>query len=215
LNTNLRLLFLHRYWPDYFIPLLSPENGTRIAGTSIYTYLPENFGSFDLTKIYNHKPPFSHIQSMFFVMDTDAFLYFHEISFFDEEEMIGKPMDYVIAMKEIGLSQLILAKGWSINCILPKYRGIDYRTLREPINPPGDPYLPGAYFGKSIQATDVIFYKVHRMSSSATSGFLQWIHHNWSFAILLLSFCIITFLSFLRNQCIKKSKTSLFSIRSA
>jgi hypothetical protein len=100
---------------------------------------------------------------MFFVMDLEAFRYLNEINFFNEDEMVGKSMRYAIAMKEIGLSQRILENGWNINSILPKYRGIDYRTLRKGINPPKDPYHPGNYFGKSIQPTDVIFFKVHRM----------------------------------------------------
>jgi hypothetical protein len=151
------------YWPKYFIQLLSPENGTRLAGTSIYTFMGPRMGYFNLKKIYKHDPPFSHIQSMFFVMDYEAYSYLNEINFFDEDAMYRRSMAYTIAMKEIGLSQRILERGWNINSILPEYRGIDYRTLKTVINSPKDPYYPGNYFGGSIQPTDVIFFKLYRM----------------------------------------------------
>jgi hypothetical protein len=73
---------------------------------------------------------------MFFVLDHDAFsCLVHEISFFDAKEMEGKDMLYAIVMKEFGLSLKILERGWNINCILPKCRDVDYRTLKENFNP--------------------------------------------------------------------------------
>ena len=76
-----------------------------------------------------------------------------------------KDIKELIANKEIGLSQIALNKGWNINCILPKYRDLDYRTLDKDINKAsrdGDPYLENSYFGKTIDKYDVIFFKINR-----------------------------------------------------
>jgi FkbM family methyltransferase len=154
-----------QYWPEYFINLLS--NDTKLVGTTISILPTQMYNAYTLTKIYNHDAPFTHVQSMFFVIDNEAFEYLNKINFFNEKELLDKNIDYIIAMKEIGLSQNILKKGWNITCLLPEYRNQDYRTLKNEINPyakAGDTYYPRSYFGKDIKPQDVIFFKRYRLN---------------------------------------------------
>ena len=123
-------------------------------------------GKYDLYEIYKKNTPYNHVQSMFFVLKNDYLEYLNSINFFDEE-LINKINDfnYLIVFKEIGLSQIALNNGWNINCILEKYKYLDYRILNHDINPTsknGDPYYNTAFFGENIKKEDIIFYKINR-----------------------------------------------------
>jgi len=69
--------------------------------------------------IYNKEKPFSHIQSMFFIMDKEYLDYLNSLDFFNENK-INEITDFydIIINYEIGLSQHAIIKGWNINCIL-------------------------------------------------------------------------------------------------
>ena len=103
---------------------------------------------------------------MFFGLDNESLKYLISINFFNEDECNNiKNINEIIAKKEFGLSQAILNNGWNINSILPKYRNLDYRILDSDINRTskyGDVYYKNAYFGKSVDKYDVIFYKNNR-----------------------------------------------------
>jgi hypothetical protein len=109
---------------------------------------------------------------MFFIKNKKGFLYLRdEFSFFNPNRPIyvkDNPNNWqekhaYVLETEIYMSQLILKKNWNINCLLPLYRDKDYRTIKHNINPTGaDPYYPNAYFGKTIQPEDVIFFKNNR-----------------------------------------------------
>ena len=74
-------------------------------------------------------------------------------------------INYVVAYKEFGLSQIALNNGWNINSILPKYKDKDYRTITSDFNfssRNGDPYFKNSYFGEDIDKNDVIFFKSNR-----------------------------------------------------
>jgi hypothetical protein len=103
---------------------------------------------------------------MFFALNNESFQYLKSINFFNEDKCNNiKNINEIIYKKEFGLSQYILNNGWNINSILPKYRNLDYRILEADINKSsenGDVYYKNAYFGKSIDKYDVIFYKNNR-----------------------------------------------------
>ena len=150
-------------WILKFLDLF--KNDVKIVGTSINIY-KENIYGYDLVKLYSKKNVYSHIQSMFFVIDYEYFIYLKNLNFFDENILNKNDFNYVIANKEIGLSQIALNNRWNINCILDKYRDLDYRILNNDINNTsrkGDPYYRNAYFGKTIKNKDVIFYKTNRL----------------------------------------------------
>jgi hypothetical protein len=164
MNTSVRGPFLRdedkRPWTLHFIELLG-EN-TRVAGTSINIYSGTLDGTLDM---YGKKNVYSHIQSMFFVMDHQLFSFLKRRDFFNESEINKMDLWSVVVNKEIGLSQITLAEGWNISSIFPRYRRLDYRTLDHDINPTsvaGDPYFQGAYFGGTIDPYEAIFFKNNR-----------------------------------------------------
>lgn len=139
---------------EKFLELFKTGKDVKLVGTSINMLESQN-------RIL------THVQSMFFILDKEAFLYLRdEQFFFSNEKHLNESDDInrVIYEKEIPMSQIILEKGWNINCILSKYRDKDYRLLNKNINTSCmDPYYKGCYFGGSITEKEVIFFKRSRM----------------------------------------------------
>ena len=172
LNTSVCGPYLknnNKKWTDYFLELFN-DSTIKIVGTSINVFPSKSVGidinRHELDKIYNKEEPYTHIQSMFFCINNEYFNYLKANNFFNEEELNNVDnISYVIANKEIGLSQLALKEGWNINSILSNYKNIDYRNIYKDFNNTsfnGDPYYEGAYFGTSIDKYDAIFYKNNR-----------------------------------------------------
>jgi len=168
LNTSvIGPLWKDNYKKDWTIPFLKLFNkDVVLVGTSINILTNDNVGIYDLKKIYGKNGPYSHVQSMFFCINNKYYDYLKKINFFNESEMNNAPkLLYIIAYKEIGLSQIAIKNGWNINSILSKYKDLDYRTLTKNINfssGSGDPYYKGRYFGNSIDKYEAIFYKNNR-----------------------------------------------------
>ena len=168
LNTSVKGPYLRdnsKPWINYFLELFTSKD-IKLVGTSVNIFPFSSLDKYNLDEIYGKKPPYTHIQSMFFCMDNEYYEYLKNKNFFNEEEMNGaSDIIYVISYKEFGLSQLALTNHWNINCILPKYRDIDYRTMKTDFNPTsisGDAYYEGAYFGGTIDKYDAIFFKNSR-----------------------------------------------------
>jgi hypothetical protein len=151
-------------WTNYFLDLFN--DNVHLVGTSINIYGSNRFSKYNLTKLYKKNIPFTHIQSMFFCIDAEYFDYLNKINFFDEDELNNvSNIGYIIAHKEIGLSQIAINNGWNINSILSKYKDLDYINIKEDFNHTsnnGDPYYNNAYFGETINKYDVIFFKTNR-----------------------------------------------------
>jgi hypothetical protein len=169
LNTSVKGPYLKdksKAWTDIFIELFHSSNDIKLVGTSINIFTQNYYHNYDLRELYNKERPFPHIQSMFFCMDYEYFNHLMNIHFFNEEEMNhAKSLSYIIANKEIGLSQIALNKNWNINSILSKYKNFDYRHIEKDMNSTshnGDPYYDNAYFGDTIDKYDVIFFKNNR-----------------------------------------------------
>jgi hypothetical protein len=170
LNTSVKGPYLNeenksKKWNDIFIDLFDKD--IDIVGTSINIFRISDFEGHNLENIYNHNAPFPHVQSMFFCITNDYLKYLKSINFFDEEDLNNTTdMNKIIAYKEFGLSQNAIKRGKNINCILSKYKGLDYRIIKEDINKTSDesdPYYKGNYFGKSIDPYEVVFYKNNRI----------------------------------------------------
>jgi hypothetical protein len=179
-NTSVKGPYLRdqsKKWYQYFIELFDKPD-IKVVGTTINTFKPDGIDDCQhprsnefnsLQKIYNKSPPYSHIQSMFFCIDNEYFKILDDIHFFDEEKLNEySNFCYTVHMKEIGLSQHAIIRGFNLNSILKEYRGRDYRTLTENINKSetgqevNDPYQEGTFFGRSIDPYDVIFFKNNR-----------------------------------------------------
>jgi hypothetical protein len=151
-------------WLEYFLPLFTSSKDVKLVGTTINIFDSEFW--VDMKPIYEKDGPYSHVQSMFFILNREGFDYLLEQKFFDDEELLVEKnnMNHMILYKEVMMSQIIIKNGWNINCILPKYRNLDYREVKTNINPSGcDPYYRGAYFGGTIQPEEVVFYKSYRL----------------------------------------------------
>ena len=172
INTSVRGPFLPNdlrkkiRWTDPFIELLT--NNVKLVGTSINIFNapnknPKQDPYFDLLISKGYNPPFSHIQSQFFLLDNEGLKFLISKEFFNQPPETS--FEKFIILREVQMSLLILKNGWNINCVLPKYKGLDYRTLTHDINPTsidGDPIHPTAYFGGDIKPYDVIFIKTNR-----------------------------------------------------
>lgn len=151
-------------WLSPFMELFNDGPDIKIVGTSINIHM-----AYGQSLYTNTTPPYPHVQSMFFILDKDTVLFLlNNTDVFNEDSLNGtQNIQTVVLQCEIKMSNAILKNNWNINCILPKYRGIDYLNIKEDINTTsvnGDPYFPNAYFGETIQPTDVIFYKSYRIN---------------------------------------------------
>ena len=164
LNTSVRGPYLNdndTNWVKEFLKLFNTKD-VKLVGTTISVY-SNSGGYFDRTllrNISNHNGPYTHVQSMFFILDDESFNYLKKLDFFKQDFYNFKDL---IGNKEIGMTQLILKNNWNINCILPKYQNYDYRVVKQNFNPTcEDPCMRGCYFGKSIDPYEVIFFKNNR-----------------------------------------------------
>ena len=69
-------------------------------------------------------------------IDSEYYAYLKSKIFFDEKK-INKitNINDIITYYEFALSQPALTNGWNINCILDKYKNLDYRNIKTDINP--------------------------------------------------------------------------------
>jgi hypothetical protein len=172
INTSVRGPFIHEKerlhvkWTDPFIKLFKKD--VALVGTTINILEvtdPHIIKSMylDLLIEKGFTSPFTHVQSQFFVFNKKSLKFLIDKKFF--EQTSEQNFIKFIALREVLMSQLILKNGWNINCMLPKYQGLDYRKVEHDINKTsvdGDPYYPGAYFGNSIEPYDVMFIKTNR-----------------------------------------------------
>jgi hypothetical protein len=164
LNTSVKGPYLNdksTKWYKPFLKLFNPN--VKLVGTTINILDNLRDNRNRLEDLYNHKGPYTHVQSMFFVIDNEYLNYLKSIDFFNEEK-INKITNFwdLIKIYEIGLSQHALLNGWNINCILEQYKDQDYINLKNNSLLHGDLYYPNRYYGKSIEPSDVIFWKTNR-----------------------------------------------------
>ena len=151
-------------WLYKFLELFQ-NNNVKLAGTTI-NILMNSWPDYPLP----FSPPFTHVQSMFFILNAEGFQYLVDQGFFADEETLNNTTDmkYIVSKKEITMSQLILKNNWNINAMLPNYRDKDYRYIKENFNPSsenpcrtGDDPDKKNYFGRDIYPEEVIFFKTN------------------------------------------------------
>jgi hypothetical protein len=164
-NTSVKGPYLYNKCEKWYEPFMRLFNdNVKIVGTTINIHDNNNHDSIDLINLYNKDKPFTHVQSMFFIIDKEYLDYLNSIDFFNENTINNiNNFSHLIANYEIGLSQHALIKGWNINCILQPYRNQNYLTLKKNFGDnDSDLYFPNKYFGQTIDPYDVIFYKNNR-----------------------------------------------------
>lgn len=156
-------------WVDLFVELFISPFGTstdvNLAGVSINMLMTK-----PLKYAISRKPPYTHVQSQFFVLSKKGFNYLLDCGFFNDDDILNNPntkIEYMVINKEIKMTSIILDNGWNINAYLSEYRNRDYRTITENINPTGEnPWntcsnRSNNYFGRDITPEDAIFFKVN------------------------------------------------------
>ena len=143
-------------WADKFVSTLNGE--THLAGTKICV----------LPKTHPHAEIFNDggtIQEVIPYVPLDAFVLTREaLKFLIAKEIFGSPCseirDLQILSHDLPISAAILANGWNISCLIPEYKGVDYRTLDRDFNPSshhGDPTFINSFFGKTLDKNQLLF----------------------------------------------------------
>jgi hypothetical protein len=149
----------NRNWLNIFLELF--KDNVKLVGTSVcYTDCDRVKNKYNIDNIY-------YIQTMFFIINKELFIFLNKENFFDDEEELNNEtkMENIVIGKEIKLSYLTYLSNGNINCILDKYRNLDFKNLKNDINQSsfhGDPYFPNRYFCSTIIPEDVIFFKNKR-----------------------------------------------------
>jgi len=165
INSSVRGPYMPAYaqqsWTQVFLKQMGSDVG--IVGTSICT-LKENFRhSVNYQERFGGVPPYSHVQTMAYVLRRSVLEKLIETGFYQEDRDITKTL--AIENYEIHLSQLVLAQGWNLRCLLPEFNCIDYRKPHQNPNPSstvGDPNEALGYFGRSIHPYEGLFVKTNR-----------------------------------------------------
>lgn len=138
--------YISSHWSDIFIAKLSGL--VKIVSTSIVCLSKTDLGG------YGPKA-----EGFFFLTDaTGLKLLIAEKTVFCEH----KDKVSAIINGEYGMSRCIFRHGFTIDCILKGYSGVDWFNRRNwGLNNNLHPTRKNAYFGKSINPYDVIFHKWH------------------------------------------------------
>jgi len=108
LNTSVRGPYLNnnsKNCIEEFLKLFNNKD-VKLVGTTINIF-NNKFGYFDrnkLRKVFNHDGPYTHVQSMFFILDDESFNFLKHNNFFKEDFYNFKDL---VIYKEIGMSQII------------------------------------------------------------------------------------------------------------
>lgn len=176
-NTSVRGPFLPPYigksngqsWDQILIDLLGP--GVGIAGTAI-ALTPAHHS---IAKLYHAKYGVSphnenvlaHVQSTCYVLPKASLQFLVNMGFYEGVPSLSK--DETVRDYEIRLSQLLLAQGLNLKCVLPEYSQPDYRELKNDINPAsreGDSGFLNSYFGRTAHPYESMFIKTSRNTYS-------------------------------------------------
>jgi hypothetical protein len=161
--------YIEKSWDQILIDLLEPDVG--VAGTAI-ALTPAHHS---IAKLYHAKYGVSpsneeilaHVQSTCYVLPKNSLQYLVNIGFYEGAISLSK--DETVRDYEIRLSQLLLAQGLTLKCVLPEYNQPDYREPESDINPSsreGDSGFRNSYFGRTVHPYESMFIKTSRNTYS-------------------------------------------------
>jgi hypothetical protein len=139
------------------------QDDVGMVGTSICSLKEDFRHSINYQARYGGHPPYSHVQTMAYVLRREVLTQMIADGFYQEDRDATKTL--AIEDYEIHLSQLVLKLGWNLRCLLPEFNGIDYRVSHSNPNPTstvGDPNEVLGYFGRSAHPYETIFVKTNR-----------------------------------------------------
>ena len=111
-------------WLNEYLQLFNTKD-VRLVGISIHVYMNTHF-KYNIKKILNCNIPYTHVQSMFFILDDKGLQFLKQKQFFNKQ---FDEFHKVVIHKEIGMSQLLLNNGWNINCFQQSHKNYDYRKI--------------------------------------------------------------------------------------
>jgi hypothetical protein len=111
-------------WLNKYLQLFNTKD-VRLVGISIHVYMNTHF-KYNIKKILNCDRPYTHVQSMFFILDDKGLQFLKQKQFFNEQ---FDEFYKVVIHKEIGMSQLLLNNGWNVNCFQQSHKNYDYRKI--------------------------------------------------------------------------------------
>ena len=136
--------FTHEHWSNIFIRKINDR--VKLVGTTIVCLPREDLGG------YGPK-----IEGFFFLTDNvglqllkDEGTIFYDHPNFESDIVKG----------EYGLSNCILRHGYSLDCMIRKYQGIDWRDQNNwSLNNNKHPTRKNSFFGESLNPYELIFHK--------------------------------------------------------
>jgi hypothetical protein len=165
INSSVRGPFVPPYfsqpWCESFLDKMHIDVGA--VGSSICTLNEDFRHSINYQARYGGNPPYSHVQTMAYVLRKKVLSKLIADGFYLEDRDTTKTL--AIEDYEIHLSQLVLKQGWNLRCLLSEFNGIDYRlphTNPNPTSTVGDPNEVLGYFGRSVHPYETIFIKTNR-----------------------------------------------------
>lgn len=165
INSSVRGPFVPPYcqqpWYEAFLRQMQGDVG--MVGTSICTLKEDFRHSINYQARYGSHPPYSHVQTMAYVLSREVLTQLIADGFYNEDRDSTKTL--AIEDYEIHLSQLVLRLGWNLRCLLPEFNGTDYRLSHSNPNPTstvGDPNEVLGYFGRSAHPYETVFIKTNR-----------------------------------------------------
>jgi len=172
-NSSVRGPFLPAYtkssWEQILLDIFDPCVG--LVGTTI-SLTPSHHS---VAKLYYakygkmgfNKDILSHVQTTCYMLSKDSLRYLVSSGFYEITQSLSK--DETVCDYEIRLSQMLLAQGLNLKCILPEYNKFDYRTLTRDVNSysrEGDCGFFNSYFGRTAHPYESIFIKTSRNTFS-------------------------------------------------
>ena len=165
INSSVRGPFVPPYtqqsWTQILLAQRAPDVG--MVGSSICTLKEDFRHSIAYQARFGGTLPYSHVQTMAYVLRRSVLEKIIADGFYQEERDTDKSL--AIENYEIHLSQLVLAQGYNLRCLLPEFNCIDYRLPHRNPNPSstvGDPNEVLGYFGRSIHPYEGLFVKTNR-----------------------------------------------------
>jgi len=148
-------------WTKPFIDLF--EESVGIVGSSINIL----HGNTTFASLYNQKFTnplnYAHVQTTAYALSRESLDILLKNGFYDQQPGLSK-YD-VVTQYELRLSQLLIAEGLNIRCLLPEYNRLDYRITIEDINATshyGDVCYRNSYFGRTVHPYEIMFIKTNR-----------------------------------------------------
>lgn len=219
INSSVRGPFVPPYtqqsWTQILLTQMAPDVG--MVGSSICTLKEDFRHSITYQARFGGTPPYSHVQTMAYVMRRPILEKIIADGFYQEERDTDKSL--AIENYEMHLSQLVLAQGYNLRCLLPEFNCIDYRLPHRNPNPSstvGDPNEVLGYFGRSIHPYEGLFVKTNR--ELFTQAYLMRLAYSMYLAkaaqfsrALLDNLCIKDYLLRIEQSALQQEGVSDFS----